>query len=142
MKRRVVIGFVAALALVPSAALAQGMAERIADELRRQGFTEIRGGTTLLGRGRVVGVGPEGRREIIFNPRTGEILRDYLRIEGSGGSGSGGGILGSGDRDDDDDDDDDDRSGSGGGGNDSDDDDDDGGGGSGSGSDDSDDDDD
>ncbi|MCU0906566.1 MAG: hypothetical protein MUF73_03780 [Rhodobacteraceae bacterium] len=139
MKRRDIIGLAAGLVLAPTVALSQGLADRIVTELQRQGFTEIRTGTTLLGRGRIVATGPDGQREIIFNPRTGEILRDLWQARrsgsqasllgsggssgndssgsgsggsGSGGSGSGGsGSGGSGNDSDDDADDDSDDSG-------------------------------
>ncbi|QMU60011.1 MAG: hypothetical protein GKR98_07375 [Boseongicola sp.] len=103
--------------------------DRIVAELQADGFTEIRISRTLLGRLRFVATSEDARREIVVNPSTGLILRDYLRILGasgsSGGSGSGSGTGGSGsgnesggggdddgdddDSDDSDDDDDDSR---------------------------------
>lgn len=74
---------------------------------------------TLLGRTRFVATSDQYRREIILNPRTGEILRDLwllldgeagggVRIldQGSGHSSSGSGSGGGSPADDDDDDDD------------------------------------
>jgi hypothetical protein len=130
-------------------AMAQGYADDVVRQLNGQGYADISVTTTFLGRVRILAEGEGGHREIILNPRTGEILRDLWIVAGgaapkvtivdhsSSGSGSG---SGSGDDDDSggsgSDDGDDDGSGSGGGSDDGDDD----GGGSGSGSDDSDDD--
>lgn len=42
--------------------------------------------STLLGRARIVATSQDGYREIIVNPRTGEILRDvWLSLEGTSG---------------------------------------------------------
>lgn len=136
MKRRAFLsGLVAGVALA-GPALAQGIVDDIVGQLRRQGFRSVVTERTLLGRVRIVASRSDGSREIIVNPRTGEILRDLWSpksggkgkveiIEENSGKGSGGS--------DHDDDDDDDNSGSGssggnsgsGGGDDSDDDDDD-----------------
>lgn len=45
-------------------------------QLRGQGFGSVQQETTLLGRVRSIAERNYGRREIIVNPRTGEILRD------------------------------------------------------------------
>lgn len=89
--------------------------DSIVRQLRDQGFGDIEVRRTLLGRSRIVAQSDTLYREIIVNPVTGEILRDYWRPfeEREGGSGtifdptSGRGDSGSGDDDDDDDDDDD-----------------------------------
>lgn len=80
-----------ALALWPLAGPteARSITERVARDLARQGYTSIEVSRTLLGRDRVVASGPEGRREVILNPRTGEILRDLWTPSGSGQAGSG-----------------------------------------------------
>lgn len=70
-------------------------------QLRAQGYRQISVSNTLLGRSRVFAKGKGGTREIIMNPRTGEILRDlWTSADGS----SGPAIVGSQDdkRDDDD----------------------------------------
>jgi hypothetical protein len=101
--------------LLASGALAQGVTERqVIDQLRDQGFSEFRVSRTLLGRTMIVATNREYRREIVINPGTGVILRDYWRALGpedgddddtrlfsprSGNSGSG-----NSGRDDDDDD--------------------------------------
>lgn len=111
-------------------AVAQSFSDSVVNQLRKQGFGRITTERTLLGRTRIVAIGNGGRREIILNPRTGEILRDLWIVNGSGGSGGSGGTGGGsivadddddGGRgrgrgrggDDDDDDDGDDNSGSG-----------------------------
>ncbi len=134
---------VAMLAVAPLAQPAFAQTEipqQIVTQLRDQGFREIRVSRTFLGRTRIVAENSEYRREIVINPSTGLILRDYWIIlsgdDENGGSGtifnsSGGGSSSEddeedgrdedddddddGDRDDDDDDDesDDDNSGSG-----------------------------
>jgi integrase len=122
MRRRELLGLLGAALVAAGTAQAQSFGDRIVAELRRLGYSQIDVTRTLLGRGRIVArKGPEVR-EIIFNPRTGEILRDYWQIaagtDGSGAS-AGPGLL---DHDDDDGDDDgdgddpdDDRGGQGGG---------------------------
>jgi len=119
-----------ALSGAPQFAAAQSVQDQIVSQLRGQGFTEITMQRTWLGRIRVVALRDDLRRELVFNPQTGEILRDYWQeIDddegptlfnpggGSGGSGSngngngassGGSGNGGGDEDDDDDDDEDD----------------------------------
>ena len=105
-RRHVVLGL-AALVAAPGPVSAQDrdFAERIVRALRQQGYTEIEVGRTFLGRGRIVAEGPPGEREIVFNPRTGEILRDVWRAPG----GEDGRLLDRDDYDEDDDDDDDDN---------------------------------
>lgn len=132
MIRRCTLALVCVAAL-GSAALAAGPVDRILDDLSRLGYGQVTVERTLLGRTRIVASNKDTEREIILDPRTGEILRDLWisndnRSSGGGlvgggqsgaGSGTGSGSGPSGDVDDDDDDDDDDD-------NDDDDDDDDG----------------
>jgi len=69
-----------ALALVlaaTGAAWADPVTDAIARQLRQQGYTEITVTRTFLGRDRIVATSPTREREIIVNPRTREILRDY-----------------------------------------------------------------
>ena len=70
------------LALAPGVAAADGQAvrDRIVRELREDGYREIRIFRTFLGRLRFVGEDSRSRREIIVNPSTGVILRDYMRF--------------------------------------------------------------
>lgn len=108
--RRWVLGL--AVGLGPAAAGAQTAADAVVQQLRQQGYVEFTVSRTLLGRVQVIAEAPDGtEREIVFNPSTGEILRDY--IEDADGTPTPR-VL---DREDDDRDDrNDDRSGSGGGG--------------------------
>lgn len=145
MLKRTMISAVLAAGLLGSPAFSAATQDRIVEELAAQGFTRIEIGRTLLGRTRVLAYSPDYRREIVFNPATGVILRDFW-VTINGGKGSPSGIVNpsggskrndSDDDDDDDDNDDDDDDGS-----DSDDDDDDESSGSGSSDDSGDDDDD
>ena len=101
-------------------ALAQDFAQNVVTQLRAQGFSRIAISRTLLGRTRILASGADGQREIILNPRTGEILRDLWIANGSAGSSSSGrtlvndgGSSGHGGDDHDDDTKDDSKSGSG-----------------------------
>jgi hypothetical protein len=63
----------------PHVAAAQSVQDQIVAQLRGQGFSEISLNRTWLGRVRVTAVRDDLRRELVFNPQTGEILRDYWR---------------------------------------------------------------
>ena len=76
-RRHLLTGLFAAVAL-PSAASAQTAEEQVIRQLKRQGYTHITLRRTLLGRTRIIATGPQGRREIVLNPSTGAILRDYI----------------------------------------------------------------
>jgi hypothetical protein len=88
MNRRMFLALGVSAALSGQMAYAQSFTDSVVDQLRRQGFSSISVGRTLLGRTRIVAEGNGGRREIILNPRTGEILRDFWQ-SGSGSSGGG-----------------------------------------------------
>ena len=60
-------------------AQADDIRDRIVSELRSDGFTEIRISRTWLGRIRLVGESADEVREIVVNPVTGVILRDYSK---------------------------------------------------------------
>lgn len=64
-------------ALLAVPASAQTAEDRIVRQLRAQGFEEIEVSRTLLGRVRIVAVEDDTLREIVLNPSTGAILRDY-----------------------------------------------------------------
>ena len=69
------------LAALP--AFAQGDAEEIARQMAKQGFANISIEETWLGRTRIIGTRSGGSREIVLNPKTGEILRDlWLNAKG------------------------------------------------------------
>ncbi|MES2914202.1 MAG: hypothetical protein V4753_03685 [Pseudomonadota bacterium] len=118
MKRREFLYGLAAGVAFGAPAMADGVADSIIRQLKRLGFRTVSQERTLLGRIRIVAKRGDGQREIIVNPKTGEILRDLWMPVADGGGGDitiiDGGHGRSGD-DDDDDDDDDDNSGSGGG---------------------------
>jgi hypothetical protein len=68
--------------LLLSAALAaplaaQGIQDDVVEALVGQGYEIVNVGRTWLGRLRVVAENDEIRREIVINPTTGEVLRDY-----------------------------------------------------------------
>ena len=147
---------------------AQTIQDQVVSQLKAQGYDSIRVSRTLLGRTRIIADSDESRREIVVNPRTGEILRDFWKLKeeakndnerehrilssgknkkkgggsGNSGKGSGGRSGNSGPGGGHGDDDDDDRDNSGPGGGDDDDDNDNSGPGSGGNDDDDDDDDD
>ena len=76
--------------------------DRVIAELRDDGYRQIRISRTLLGRMRFVADGPEARREIVVNPATGVILRDFIRFktdETGGSESSGQGAFGLGEED-------------------------------------------
>lgn len=97
------------------AGLAGPVEDSIVRQLREQGFSQIDVRRTLLGRSRIVARSSDLYREIVVNPVTGEILRDFWRQRSGEGGGTsivnpgnpGGSIWSGGGRDDDDDDDDD-----------------------------------
>ena len=85
MNRRLFLSLGVCAAVFGQAGFAKTFTESVLDQLRNQGFDRISVQRTLLGRTQIIARGNGGRREIILNPRTGEILRD-LWITGAGGS--------------------------------------------------------
>jgi hypothetical protein len=78
MQRRIFLASLLAAAVAGAGtAFAGSVVDEVVAQLRDQGFTDIKISTTFLGRTRVLALGNNLRREIIINPRTGEILRDY-----------------------------------------------------------------
>ena len=65
------------LAMAPHAAHAQSVEEQIIAQLEAQGFTQIEVSRTLLGRIKLEAVSPTLVRQLIVNPATGEVLRDF-----------------------------------------------------------------
>ena len=61
---------------------AQSIQDSIVMQLQEQGYTDIVVNRTLLGRVRVVARNQTHERELVFNPTTGELLRDYWRAIG------------------------------------------------------------
>ena len=62
-------------------AFAQTAEEQIITQLLRQGYTEFRIERTWLGRVRIEATDGDRDRELVFNPYTGEILRDRWYVE-------------------------------------------------------------
>lgn len=56
--------------------MAASFTEDVVAQLVKLGFSNITAETTLLGRVKIVASRSDGLREIVINPRTGEILRD------------------------------------------------------------------
>ena len=61
----------------PVMSAAQTIQESIVAQLEAQGFVQVEAHRTWLGRIRLVAVSDSLWREIVFNPQSGEILRDY-----------------------------------------------------------------
>ncbi len=93
----------------PAVADAASVRDFYVRELREDGYSEIKVTKTWLGRMRFVAEKPGSLREIVVNPGTGVVLRDYVRFIALADDELlevGGGSKGSGSSDDDDDDDD------------------------------------
>jgi hypothetical protein len=89
LNRRALIFGIAVSAALASPALANDYASRVEARLKKAGYTIESAERTLLGRVRIVALRGSGRREIILNPRTGEILRDlWIVTEDSDGGAS------------------------------------------------------
>ncbi len=107
-----ILALMASLSALPARAVE--LVDQILAELRADGYSQFEVSRTLLGRTHISAQSLRYGREIVINPRTGEILRDYrfllasgdgaedqLLLEddasgpGSGGSGSGGSGSGS-----------------------------------------------
>lgn len=111
MRRRQFLSAWAAVALAGGPAFAQDHLADVIDQLKAQGFRSIVQERTWLGRVRILATRKGGRREIILNPGTGEILRDlWLPANGNVRELK---IIDSGKLDDEDDDEDDRGHGSG-----------------------------
>lgn len=63
--------------VLPGVVFAQSVREDVEAALVEQGYQIVTVGRTLLGRLRVVAQNETIRREIVINPTTGEVLRDY-----------------------------------------------------------------
>lgn len=78
MQRRDFITGLVSAALCASQAAASSFETGIIEQLRAQGFGGIKVEKTLLGRLRITASKADYGREIVINPRTGEILRDIV----------------------------------------------------------------
>ena len=79
MKRFLASTFLTAMLALPGAAWAQSVQDQIIAQLTQQGFATYEVSRTFLGRVRIVAISGRFRREIVFNPTTGEILRDFIQ---------------------------------------------------------------
>lgn len=71
--------------IVASPAYGQDLGAQVTEQLHRQGYSDVSISRTLLGRLRVTAQSSRYRREIVLDPRNGEILRDLRRpLDGSG----------------------------------------------------------
>ncbi len=77
-KRAIFTFFTTALILSAGMAFSASVADGIIAQLTKQGFSSISSETTWLGRIRILAMRKDGSREIVINPRTGEILRDQF----------------------------------------------------------------
>ena len=65
------------ICLAATSVSAGSLQDSIVEQLQDQGFTRIQISRTLLGRSRIVATTKTMTREIVINPATGTILRDY-----------------------------------------------------------------
>lgn len=77
MERRTFILSATAAIFTAAPLRAETVTESITRQLKGQGYKKISVSRTLLGRTRIVAHSKTRRREIILNPRTREILRDF-----------------------------------------------------------------
>lgn len=75
--RALVISLSLILAAGQVSAQTKSLTASIEKQLRQQGYSTIVVSTTWLGRTQIEATSPSQKREIVLNPRTGEILRDY-----------------------------------------------------------------
>lgn len=88
MRRRDLFAVGLALAAGATAARAtvtDPLVVSLIDDLKRQGYKDFDVSQTWLGRVRIVARMNGVVRELIIDPRTGEILRDYQDVQGQGG---------------------------------------------------------
>lgn len=78
MDRRVFLSALCASLACASAGYAASYEDAVVAQLRAQGYGKISTERTLLGRVRILARMGATSREIILNPRTGEILRDIV----------------------------------------------------------------
>jgi hypothetical protein len=79
MMRKLILATAAVTALTLGSAVAQTYELDISAQLRAQGYQNITLSHTWLGRTRIVATLGGDLREIVFDPNTGEILRDLSR---------------------------------------------------------------
>jgi len=77
MKRRHFLAIVTLSFAAAGPVFAQNMQKDFVNQLHSQGFKTLSITHTWLGRTRITGSNGKYRRELVFNSRSGEILRDY-----------------------------------------------------------------
>jgi len=77
MKRRHFLAIVTLTFAAAGPVLAQNMQKDFVNQLHAQGFKNLSITHTWLGRTRITGSNGQYQRELVFNSRSGEILRDY-----------------------------------------------------------------
>lgn len=82
MRRRVFLAALVGGMAAAGMAEARDRSDDIVRELKRKGYRITEVGRTFLGRVRILATRDGGRREIIVNPVTGEILRDLWIARG------------------------------------------------------------
>lgn len=98
MKNWAILAALVACLVAGRPVLAADFADAVVAQLQEQGYERIETEVTWLGRVRIVAERDNGSREIILNPRTGEILRDlWLLTNGQAGRSL---LIGSGEDDD------------------------------------------
>ena len=80
MNRRFFIATLGAAIVSASFALATTFQDSIILDLRTSGYRQISVESTWLGRIRILASKGAEQREIVLNPRTGEVLRDVVRV--------------------------------------------------------------
>ena len=81
MQRRVFFSGMIVALLCATASLASDYQSSVEAQLRAQGFSDIRVETTWLGRLKITAQRRGAGREIVLNPRNGEILRDIISTQ-------------------------------------------------------------
>lgn len=89
MLRRAFLFGLATAVLAGTPGFAQGYADTLLAELRREGYRDIVVSRTLLGRLRIQAARDGRLREIVLNPNSGEILRDLWLVEAQEASAQG-----------------------------------------------------
>lgn len=75
----IILGGLVVLALTCAPLRAQGLKDVVVASMVNDGFTDISISRTLLGRIRIVAVRDGRMREVVLNPSTQNILRDYSK---------------------------------------------------------------
>ena len=81
MNRRLFLLTVLSASLLSTTAARADYADDVVKWLLEEGYTDVEVTRTLLGRVRILARLGSGQRELIINPRTGEILRDVWIAE-------------------------------------------------------------